>query len=111
MYSWHGTFPLRPIEAWMGSAGCYYGHDQSEFQVFSGVDIPKRITPITGPSAQIFLRWRVEQITKKPEKLSVYARRLNPDIVISAYDSRLVKVKPNFLFSLRWSLPSLIHRK
>ena len=93
---WHGTDPMHFLGAWMGSAGCYCERCKTAYRDFSGAEIPTRIAPATEQSTQIYLRWRAGQITKNLKELSVFARHLNPDIVISANDYDPV-MRPSYL--------------
>jgi len=93
---WYGTDPMRFLGAWMGSAGCYCAICRLSYREYSGAEIPTRVSPNTDESSQHYLRWRAGQVTQTLTELSTYARRLNPNILISANDYDPV-MRPSYL--------------
>lgn len=82
---WYGGQLLNLGGLWMGSAGCYCPRCQQAYQNHAGQPIPTTFHAIK-PEQASYIQWRAAQVTELLARLAAYARKLNPQVVISIND-------------------------
>lgn len=93
---WHGSQPFYVGRTWLGTAGCYCARCREAFTRETGQAIPAAVAPETDEVSRRYLSWRAGIVTQTLAELAEHARRLRPDVVVSANDFDAV-MRPSYL--------------
>ena len=82
---WYGLQPNSLYKTWLGGAGCYCPTCQAKYSDEMGKSIPV-FTDLKRKEVLEYIDWRASKMTEVINQLTMYARSIKPDVVISAND-------------------------
>ena len=92
---WMGCQPFLLGDAWLGPAGCYCARCREAYRLAAGQEIPTLLSPGQAATDK-YLRWRAHIVTTTLSSLAALARRLRPEVLVSANDYDAV-MRPSYL--------------